>query len=84
MHEVVGLQIQFKPCFPPSEVPVNFAKIRPKKRTKVAYFTVIDLINNAFTFDDRAEKPVEIDHHLCEFGSVEYHIQVKLQSLSPF
>lgn len=23
------------------------------------------------------EKPMEMDHHLYEFGAVEYHIQVK-------
>jgi hypothetical protein len=30
------------------------------------------------SFHDSAEKPVEIDHHLYEFGSVEYHVQVSL------
>ena len=28
------------------------------------------------SFHDSAEKPSEIDHHLYEFGSVEYHVQV--------
>jgi len=27
-----------------------------------------------------AEKSIEIDHHLYEFGSVEYQIQVKLST----
>lgn len=35
-------------------------------------------ILNAFQWHGSAEKPLEIDHHLYEFGSVEYHIQVKL------
>ena len=32
--------------------------------------------NQFCSFHDSAEKPMEIDHHLYEFGSVEYHIQV--------
>lgn len=31
-----------------------------------------------FLFSGRADKPVELDQHLYEFGSVEYHVQVLL------
>ncbi|XP_017975377.1 PREDICTED: actin-related protein 2/3 complex subunit 2B isoform X3 [Theobroma cacao] len=31
--------------------------------------------NQCYSFHDSAEKPIEVDHHLYEFGSVEYHVK---------